>query len=204
MAQLILLTGFEPFGGERINPSWEVASRLSGARFGGAEVASVRLPVACKRAARRVARAIEEFKPVAVLGLGQAGGRPALSLEKVAINCADERASRETDGGVKSVPVVPGGPDAYFARLPLAEILRVLKRRNLPAALSLSAGVYSCNAVMYAELHALRRRPRVPAGFIHLPYGAEQAVRHRAAASMSLDLMTAGIEAALSVIAKRA
>src|SRR5215469_6227967 len=201
MAEIILVTGFAPFGGERINPSWEVASQLEGHRFNGVTVKSMRLPVNCRRASQAVIDAITALGPVAVVGLGQAGGRPVLSLEKVAINLADPRADRERDGGLRGKPVIAGGPDAYFTRLPLAAILRTLKRDGIPAALSLSAGVYVCNAVMYSALHALRRR-RTPAGFIHLPYEAAQAARHRAVASMSLATMTAGIEIALETIAR--
>lgn len=146
-------------------------------------------------------RAAATLRPAAVLGLGQAGGRSVLSLEKVAINLADTRAEREREGGLESKPVVSGGPDAYFARLPLAAILRTLKRRRIPATISLSAGVYVCNAVMYSALHALRRR-RTPVGFIHLPYETAQAAHHRAVASMSLATMTAGVEIALEVIAR--
>jgi pyroglutamyl-peptidase len=202
MQRLILLTGFEPFGGERTNPSWEVAKYLDGRAIGAATVKAKRLPVNCRRAAQTLREAIEEMRPAAVLGLGQAGGRPLLSLEKVAINVADERASRETDGGLNGKAVVGGGPDAYLSRLPLAAILRALRRRDIPAGLSLTAGVYVCNSVMYAGLHTLRRR-KTPAGFIHLPYEAAQAARHRAVASMSLELMTAGIEIALKVISRQ-
>lgn len=203
MARLILVTGFAPFGGEHTNPSWEVAERLDGTEIADTTVKALRLPVNCGRAARLVSEAIEGLRPRAVLGLGQAGGRPALSVEKVAINVADGRASREVDGGVQGKPVVRGGPDAYFSRLPVAEILRTLKKRGIPVGLSLSAGVYVCNSVMYAALHTLRRRRDVPAGFIHLPYEAAQAVRHRAAASMSAEVMANGIEFALEVIARR-
>jgi pyroglutamyl-peptidase len=200
MSQLILLTGFAPFGGERHNPSWEVASQLDGHRFNELAVKSMRLPVNCRRASQAVIRAITTLAPAAVLGLGQAGGRPVLSLEKVAINVADAHADRERDGGLQGTPVIDGGPDAYFARLPLASILRALRRHDIPAAISLSAGVFVCNTVMYSALHALRRR-RTPAGFIHLPYEAGQAVRHRAVASMSLTTMMAGVEIALKTIA---
>jgi len=161
----------------------------------------MRLPVDCRRAPKAMTELIARFAPLAVLGLGQAGGRPILSLEKIAINLADPRATREREGGLNGNPVIAGGPDAYFTRLPLASILKLLKRHDIPAGLSLSAGVYVCNAVMYAALHALRRR-RIAAGFIHLPYEAAQAAHHRAAASMSLETMTAGVEIALKVIAR--
>ncbi len=203
MERVILLTGFGPFGGERINPSWEVAERFEGKRIGGAVVKTLKLPVHCKRAARQVMETVERIRPAAVIGLGQAGGRPALSLEKVAVNLADEHAAREAIGVANGKPVVTGGPDAYFSRLPLASILQALRRRNIPVELSLSAGVYVCNSVMYATLHALRRRPRVPAGFIHLPYEAAQAAHHRAVASMTLDLMAAGVGVVLGVVARR-
>ena len=201
MADIVLLTGFAPFGGERSNPSWEVASQLEAHEFNGLAVKAMRLPVNCRRASQAMIEAINSLTPAVVVGLGQAGGRPVLSLEKVAINLADPRAERERDGGLQGRPIITGGPDAYFARLPLAAILRTLKRRNIPAGISLSAGVYVCNAVMYSALHTLRRR-RTPAGFIHLPLEAGQAAHHRAVASMSLATMTAGVEVALDTIAR--
>jgi pyroglutamyl-peptidase len=200
MRRLILLTGFEPFGGEAINPSWEVAQRLDGRRFSSASVNALRLPVHCARATKKITDAITRMKPVAVVGLGQAGGRFGLSLEQVALNLADYRPVPEIESGLGGKPVIAGGPDAYFSRLPLKRILTALRDRDVPATSSLSAGVYVCNTVMYAALHALRRLPRVPAGFIHLPYVNSQATR-RSVASLSLDLMVTGIETALEVIA---
>ena len=198
---VLLLSGFAPFGGEGINPSWEVAAALDGREIGGLVVKAVKLPVSTPRATRAIAAAIRRLRPRAVLGLGQAGGRPAISLEKLAINLAERRAGRESDGGLAGTPVVRGGPDALFARLPLRAILRTLARRGIPAALSLSAGAYVCNAVMYATLHSFRARPEVVAGFIHLPYATRQAVRHRQAPSMTLATMTAAVEAAVATIA---
>ncbi|MGH7915283.1 MAG: pyroglutamyl-peptidase I [Candidatus Binataceae bacterium] len=199
---VLLLSGFEPFGGERSNPSWEVAARLDGREIGGLIVKAVRLPVGTPRAVRAITVAIRRLRPRAVLGLGQAGGRPAISLEKVAINLLERRAGRESDGGVAGTPVVRGAADALFARLPLRAILHALERRGIPAALSLSAGAYVCNAVMYATLHALRERPEIAAGFIHLPYATRQAVRQRQVPSMTLEMMTAAVEAAAATIAR--
>src|SRR6516164_8397204 len=104
MPKIVLLTGFAPFGGERSNPSWEVASQLDGQNFGGVAVKSMRLPGNCGRASKAVIDAITKLTPAAVVGLGQAGGRPVMSLEKVAINLADPRASRERDGGGQDRP----------------------------------------------------------------------------------------------------
>jgi pyroglutamyl-peptidase len=200
MRRPILLTGFEPFGGERINPSWEVAQRLDGRRFSNATVDALRLPVHCARATKEITDAIARMKPVAVVGLGQAGGRFGLSLEQVALNLADEHPVAEFESGLSGKSVIARGPDAYFSRLPLKRILTALRDRDVPAASSLTAGVYVCNTVMYAALHALRRRPRVPCGLIHLPYVNSQATK-RSAASLSLDLMVTGIETVLEIIA---
>lgn len=199
---VLLLSGFEPFGGERSNPSWEVAALIDGREVGGLVVRAVRLPVSTPRAVRAMTAAIRRMRPRAVLGLGQAGGRPTISLEKIAINLAERRAARESDGGVSGTPVVRGGPDAYFTRLPIRAILRLLERRAIPATLSLSAGAYVCNSVMYAALHTLRARREVPAGFIHLPYTARQAIRHRHAPSMTLEMMAAAVEATAAAIAR--
>jgi len=199
MPRILLLTGFEPFGGERRNPSWEVARGLDRRAIGGLEVRAVRLPVTMGPATRRLRETIVRLAPGAVLGLGQAGGRPALSLERVAINLF----SNDEAGGGRTREVITGGPDAYFTRLPLTPMLDALKREGIPAALSLSAGAFVCNAVMYAGLHALRRRPSIPAGFIHLPYETSQAARHRSTPSMSLDLMARAVELAIRAIAAR-
>jgi pyroglutamyl-peptidase len=200
---IILLTGFEPFGAETSNPSWEVAARLAEATIGTAQVKALRLPVDCKRAASEAKTAIARLKPAVVIGLGQAGGRTALSIEKVAINLADERADRESGERAEGRAIVRGGPDAYFARLPITSMVDAITQRGIPATMSLSAGAYVCNTVMYVTLHQLRRRPDVPAGFIHLPFEATQATRHASRPSMSLEQMTAGVETALTEAIRR-
>ncbi len=202
MARTILLTGFAPFGGERVNPSWQVAARLADRTIGGAQVRALSLPVNLKRAARALTEAIESIAPDAVLGLGQAGGRPALALEQVAINLVDERPTGEAGGAAGGKPIVAGAPDAYFTRLPVAAMIRAIHRRDVPAQRSLSAGIFICNAAMYLALHTMRRRPHAPVGFIHLPYTAAQAARDRAVPSMTVELMTAGVETALGVVAR--
>ena len=197
MPPILLLTGFEPFGGERQNPSWEVARRLDGKTIGNLGIKAMRLPVSIGPAIRRLAGSIDKMSPAVVLGLGQAGGRTMISIERVAINLF----SNDETGGGRSRPVIAGGPDAYFSRLPLDRMLPTLQRAGIPAMLSLSAGAFVCNAVMYASLHALRRRPAIPSGFIHLPYEASQAARHRGMPSMSLDLMEWAIELSIGAIA---
>jgi pyroglutamyl-peptidase len=196
----LLLCGFEPFRGERRNPSLEVVRALDDELIGGLRIRALELPVVYGRAVRRIVDAIRRAQPAAVLGLGQAGGRPVITLERIAINLLDgpgrdNAGRRETDK-----PVVGGGPDAYFARLPLRAILRALAHRRIPATLSLSAGTFICNAVMYAALHELRRRPAIPCGFIHLPYDTHQGVRHLREPSMSLELMVDAVRTAIGTI----
>jgi pyroglutamyl-peptidase len=197
MPPILIVSGFEPFRGERINPSWEIARRLDGEVIGGLQIKSVRVPVGCAKAARRITGAIVRYRPRAVIGLGEAGGRPAISLERIAINLADERGALAKCGDPGFTPVVRGGPDAYFSRLPLHAIIRELDRKEIPASVSLTAGAYACNALMYAALHHLRRKPGIPVGFIHLPYEARQAGRHRSLPTMALSMMENGVRIAI-------
>jgi pyroglutamyl-peptidase len=204
MPPILILTGFEPFRGERINPSWEIARGLDGEVIGGMQIKSVRVPVGCAKAARRIVGAIVRYRPRAVIGLGEAGGRPAISLERIAINLADERGALASRGDPGIAAIVRGGPDAYFSRLPLSRIIRELDRKDIPASVSLTAGVYACNALMYAALHHLRRKPSIPVGFIHLPYEARQAGRHRSAPSMPLATMENAVRIAIATTARSA
>jgi pyroglutamyl-peptidase len=204
MPPILILTGFEPWRGERINPSWEVARAFDGEVIGGLQIKSVRVPVGCAKAARRIRAAIVRYRPRAVIGLGEAGGRPAISLERIAINLADERGALAKRGDPGFMPVIRGGPDAYFSRLPLSAIIRALDKKEIPASVTLSAGVYACNALMYAALYYLRRRPAIPVGFIHLPYDARQAGRHRSMPSMPLSMMENAVRIAIAETARAA
>jgi pyroglutamyl-peptidase len=199
---VILLAGFEPFHGERRNPSLEVAHVLDGELIDNLRVRALQLPVVYRRATRRIGDVIARMRPAAVLGLGQAGGRPVITLERIAINLADGTQPDNAGRRATDKPVISGGPDAYFARLPLRRIERALARRRIPATLSLSAGSFMCNAVMYAALHELRRRPAVPCGFIHLPYDTRQALRHLQAPSMSPEMMIDAVRTTIATIAE--
>jgi pyroglutamyl-peptidase len=198
---VILLGGFEPFHGERRNPSRDVARALDGELVGHLRVKALEMPVVYGRATRQLAAAIARQRPAAVLCLGQAGGRPVISLERVAINLADGPHRDNAGRREADKPVVGGGPDAYFARLPLRQIARAMAARRIPATLSLSAGSFLCNAVMYAALHELRRRPAVPCGFIHLPYDTNQGLRHLHEPSMSKEMMIEAVRTAIATIA---
>jgi pyroglutamyl-peptidase len=190
----ILLTGFEPFGGHEINPSALLAEMLDGEIIGGRRIAGVVLPVSAARVPDAFALAIDRHHPETILSLGLANGRTGLSAERVAINVLDfELADNDayTAGGE---PVIPDGPDAYLATLPVKAITSAWQDAGIPGGISNTAGTYICNQVMYLALHA--RRPG-PAGFIHVPFVPEQAAGTRNTPSMSLDLMLRGVCLAL-------
>jgi len=193
----VLVSGFEPFGGERVNPSWEVASRLAGATIGDAEISAVRLPVAPGEAFALLAERFVALRPQLVLSLGEGGGRMQVMPERVAINwldCRDER------GVVHNAPLEAGGPDACFTTLPGAAMVAAMIAAGVPAAISNSAGTYICNELAYRTQRWLAGNGRpIPAGFIHLPYLPEQVTRKRATPSMGLQTMLDGVGAALAV-----
>lgn len=196
-----LVTGFEPFGGEAVNPAQRVVERLE-ARLGDIAIATRILPVAFERAPPLLEAAIVEAKPDLVLCLGAAGGRAELSLERVAINLADARIPDNDGHRPIDRLVAADGPAAYFATLPIKEAAAALRDAGLPAAVSLSAGTFVCNRVFYGLLHfAARRRPALIGGFLHLPYLPEQAARHPGAPSMALADMIRGVAVVLRAAA---
>lgn len=170
----ILLTGFEPFGGELVNPSWEVARRLDGELIGGARVVARELPCVFGQALSALQDAIDEVAPLLVLALGQAGGRCDLSLERVAINLDDARIADNAGALPIDEAVVAGGPAAYFSTLPIKAMVAGLRAAGMPASVSQTAGTFVCNHVFYGLQHALAGRA-VRSGFMHIPYLPEQA-----------------------------
>jgi pyroglutamyl-peptidase len=181
----ILLTGFDPFGGESINPSWEAVRMLDGRRIGGHLVVARQLPTEFAGSLRALKAAMREVSPVILLGLGQAGGRTQLSIERVAINLQDARIADNAGAQPVDEPVIASGPAAYFSTLPIKAMLAALHAKGLPAEISQTAGTYVCNHIAYAMLHLASRKRGVRAGFIHIPYLPEQAAYVRGAASMA-------------------
>jgi pyroglutamyl-peptidase len=194
---IVLLTGFEPFGGEAINPSWEVARALDGERVAGMRVVARLLPCCFGLAAAEMQRLLDELQPHAVLGLGQAAGRPDFSIERVAINIDDARIADNAGAQPVDEPVVAGGAAAFFATLPIKAMVAGLRAAGFPASVSQTAGTFVCNHVFYALMHALQGRPQVRAGFMHLPLTPEQAASHPGVPSMPLLLLTEGVREAL-------
>lgn len=195
-APRLLLTGFEPFGGETVNPSWQVAQALDGERIEGVRVVSRCLPCVFGRAVTELQAALREQRPALVLALGQAGGRAALTPERVAINVDDARIP--DNAGVQPVdrPGVPGGPAAYFSTLPIKAMVRAMRDAGLPAAVSQTAGTFVCNHLFYGLMHALRRRRGVRGGFMHLPLLPGQ-VAADGAATLPLAQQVQGVRLAL-------
>ncbi|MDQ7792852.1 MAG: pyroglutamyl-peptidase I [bacterium] len=197
----ILISGFEPFGGERVNPSAEVARTLNGTDVRGVRLRAVVLPVDWHTGPQRLLAELGQAGPRALLMLGQSARSTALTLERVAVNL---RSGVDAAGcEANDVAVVEGGPAAYFSTLPLGDLMRALREQASPATLSSSAGLYLCNAVFYAAMHFLEQRDlAIPAGFVHLPLLPEQALaKDPPPASMSLDDQARGVLALAAILA---
>ena len=194
----VLLTGFEPFGGETTNPSWRVAQALHGEMIAGAQVVAVQLPCAFGVALALLQRALEQHRPQLVMALGQAAGRCELTPERVAINVDDARMADNIGARPVDTAVVPGGPAAYFSSLPIKAIVAALREAGMPASVSQSAGTFVCNHVFYGLMHALQTRPGVRGGFMHLPLLPEQAARLPGQPSLALATQIAGVCLALA------
>jgi pyroglutamyl-peptidase len=196
--KIILLTGFEPFGGESINPSWEIARALDGQQIGGARVVSTCLPCVFGDALTRLNKALLELQPALVLALGQAGGRAELSLERVAINIDDARIADNAGQQPIDEPVIAGAAAAYFSTLPIKAMVAGLRSAGFPAGISQTAGTFVCNHVFYGLQHSLRAGS-VRSGFMHIPLLPEQAAHLAGQASMALPTMVEGVRLALKL-----
>lgn len=196
----LLLTGFEPFGGETVNPSWEIARALDGWVCEGMMVRAVQLPCAFGDALARLDDALAAHRPELVVCLGQAGGRAEISLERAAINVDDARIPDNLGRQPIDAPVVAGGPAAYFSTLPIKALARDLRKAGIAAAVSNTAGTFVCNHVFYALMHRLASAPalaRTRGGFVHVPYTPEQAAGRPGVPAMALATQIDGIRQAL-------
>jgi pyroglutamyl-peptidase len=194
----VLLTGFDPFDGESLNPSWESVRALDGWVCEGASVHARKLPCAFGAAIQTLTEAIDALKPQLVICVGQAGGRAEVSIERVAINVDDGRICDNAGCQPIDVPIVPGGPAAYFATLPIKAMVRDLRAAGLPAAVSNTAGTFVCNHLFYGLMHALAPMPGLRGGFIHIPYLPEQAARFPGVPSLPLDRLVAALRIAVA------
>lgn len=194
---MILLTGFEPFGGEAANPSWEAVQRAGRLLRGeGYDVEWVELPCAFGAAAAALDDALDKVRPAVVVCTGLAGGRAGISLERVAINCEDAAIPDNAGRQPVDEEVVAGGPAAYFTSLPIKAALHELRLSGIRAEVSQSAGTYVCNHVFYSLMHRLSTRPGVRGGFVHVPYADTRSMgpgHGHSVPSMSVSGMAEGI-----------
>lgn len=199
MPHMVLITGFEPFGGGDRNPSGELAIELANGHGFSAEARGEVLPVVFRAASAAMRGLITETRPDVVLALGLAGGATTLRVERIGVNFfrggPDNAGDRYEDE-----EVVPGGPPAYFSTFPISELLTASRERGVPARDSLSAGSYCCNEVLYTALHACAEEA-IPArvGFVHLPRFPEM-VGEGTGASMARDVQFRALQAMLGVL----
>jgi pyroglutamyl-peptidase len=197
-----LVTGFEPFDGDALNPSAEILKRLS-ASMGPMTIETALLPTAFGRGVQALDAAVDLVRPDIVLSIGLSARRSRLSLERVAVNVMDSAAPDNDGARPQDRPVVADGPAGYFATLPLKPALAGLLRAGLPAEISNTAGTYVCNAVFYALMHrAAAPGAAVRAGFLHVPMLPQQAAI-RDGASMALEHMIQGVQIILAITADR-
>jgi len=196
----LLITGFEPFGGDAVNPSWAVAQALDGQVIGGALIVAAQLPCVFAQALPALQSALDRHTPAWVLALGLAGSRSVISVERVAVNLVDARIPDNAGAQPVDEPVLAGGAAAYFTGLPAKAIVARLQQAGHAAELSHSAGSYVCNQVFYGLMQRLAARPGVVGGFIHLPPLPEQAARHPQSRAMALDEQVAALRRVVELL----
>ena len=199
----ILVTGFDPFGGEPVNPALEALKRLP-ATLGPHAIERRPLPTVFHRSLDVLGDAVRTLRPDLLIAVGQAGGRTEISIERVAINLDDARIP--DNGGQSPIdqPIVPGGPAAYFTNLPLKAMVRALGEAGIPAKVSNTAGTFVCNHVFYGAMHLVATEfPQMRAGFIHIPFLPEQVARHPGQPSMAVETVVAGLTLAIETAAGR-
>ena len=197
---IILVTGFEPFGGESVNPSWEIAQALDGWTCEGRVVRSALLPCVFGDALHRLDEALAAYHPELVVCLGQAGGRAEISIERAALNVDDARIPDNLGRQPIDSAVVASGPAAYFSTLPIKALARDLRAAGIAAAVSNTAGTFVCNHVFYALMHRLATAPALAhtrGGFVHVPFTPEQAAGKPGEPTMALATQIDGIRQAL-------
>ena len=200
----ILVTGFDPFGGEKINPALETIKRLPDAVL-GARIIKLEIPTVVGKSLAKIQEAVEKENPDVVLSIGQAGGRSEITVERVGINIDDCRIPDNEGNQPIDEPIVAGGPSAYFVTVPIKAIVEKIKANKIPASISNTAGTFICNHVCYGVAHLAAARTAagkpMKSGFIHIPFLPEQGIGKPALTpSMSLETIVSGITHALEAI----
>lgn len=196
----ILVTGFDPFGGEKVNPALEAVKSLPSV-IHGVEIRWVEIPTVFYQSAEVLETEIVRYQPDVVLCIGQAGGRASLTPERVAINQDDARIPDNDGNQPIDTPIRLDGEAAYFSTLPIKAMVQAIKEVGLPATVSNTAGTFVCNHLMYQALYlADKKFLNMRAGFMHIPYMTEQVINKPNTASMNLADIVKGIEAAIGAI----
>lgn len=199
----LLLTAFDPFGGDAINPALE-AVKLVADKIGRFDIVKLEVPTVFRKSIDTVAKAIEEEKPDVVLCIGQAGGRFEITPERVAINVDDARIKDNEGNQPIDIKIFEDGENAYFTTLPIKSMVEAIREANLPAAVSNTAGTFVCNHLMYGVLYTLAKKyPHIKGGFTHVPFIPAQVARRTPVAPyMALEDIKRGLEAAIAAIDK--
>ena len=198
----ILVTGFDPFGGESVNPAIEAVKRLPDEIL-GMEIIKQEIPTVRWKALDRIEEAVKKYDPDVILSVGQAGGRADISVERIGINVDDFRIPDNEGNQPVDEIIDPQGPDAYFLNLPIKKIVDRIKKYQIPASVSNTAGTFVCNHVAYGTRRMMELRyPGKRNGFIHIPFLPQQVAEKKAVASMSLEVIVQGLTAALEAIAE--
>lgn len=196
----LLVTGFDPFGGEKINPAIESVKLLAD-EISGAEIIKLEIPTVFNKSLAVIEKAVREHQPEVVLSIGQAGGRSAISVEYVGINLNEARIKDNEGYQPSGEKIYEDGENAYFATLPVKAMTAAMKAANVPAAISYTAGTFVCNHVLYGVRYLAEKEfPAMRSGFIHIPFLPEQVLDKANTPSMSLDLIVKGLTAAIEAI----
>ena len=198
----ILVTGFDPFGGEPINPAIESVKRLPD-NIEGAEIIKLEIPTVRKKSLEKIEKAINEHNPDIILSIGQAGGRFDISIERVGINLDDFRIPDNEGNQIIDEPIFPDGENSYFVKLPVKAMVQNVQKNNIPASVSYTAGTFVCNHVLYGVLYLIEKKYKgKKSGFIHIPFLPQQVVDKRNTPSMELNTIVKGLTAAIEAIVK--
>ena len=198
----ILVTGFDPFGGEPINPAIESVKRLPD-NIEGAEIIKLEIPTVRKKSLEKIEKAINEHNPDVILSIGQAGGRFDISIERVGINLDDFRIPDNEGNQIIDEPIFPDGENSYFVKLPVKAMVQNIQKNNIPASVSYTAGTFVCNHVLYGVLYLIEKKYKgKKSGFIHIPFLPQQVVDKRNTPSMELNTIVKGLTAAIEAIVK--
>lgn len=196
----ILVTGFDPFGGESINPAIEAVKKLPDTIL-ETEIIKLEIPTVAKKSIQKINNAIIEHNPDIILSIGQAGGRSDITVERIGINIDDFRIADNEGNQFIDEPVFPDGQNAYFSNLPVKAMVENIQKAKIPASISYSAGTFVCNHVLYGVLYLIDKKySDKKAGFIHIPFLPEQVIFKKNVPSMALDCVVLGLIKAIEAI----